>query len=199
MFIDDTIDQCAAYGFTGGPTFRTNIAEMRSWREKRNADVDMARHEYSAPYNNISQEGWREIRRMFYVCRGKLHSFRLRDPNDYQAANELFGIGDGVSTIFQLSNLSEADGVTYSRLVQLPVNPTIYVDGVEVAASVDLVTGEVDFGSSVPLLGEALTWSGTFDIKVRFDQDSLPFSLDSRRSDGFAINGSVNLIEDFGE
>lgn len=199
MFIDDTIDQCAAYGFTGGPTFRTNIAEMRSWREKRNADVDMARHEYSAPYNNISHEGWREIRRMFYVCRGKLHSFRLRDPNDYQASNELFGIGDGVTTAFQLSNLSEADGVTYSRLVQLPVNPTIFVDGVEVAASVDLQTGEVDFGSSVPQLGEALTWSGFFDVKVRFDQDSLPFSLDSRRPDGFAINGSINLIEDFGE
>jgi uncharacterized protein (TIGR02217 family) len=199
MFIDDTIDECAAFGFTGGPTFRTNIAELRSWREKRNADVDMARHEYSAPYQNISQEGWREIRRMFFVCRGKLHSFRLRDPNDYQADQELFGIGDGVTSTFQLSNLSEADGVTYSRLVQLPVNPTIYVDGVEVAASVDLHTGEVEFGSNVPLLGEALTWSGFFDIKVRFDQDSLPFSLDSRRGEGFALNGSINLIEDFGE
>jgi uncharacterized protein (TIGR02217 family) len=199
MFIDDTIDQCAAYGFTGGPTFRTNIAEMRSWREKRNADVDMARHEYSAPYQNIDQDGWREIRRMFFVCRGKVNSFRLRDPNDFQASNELFGIGDGTTHLFQLSNLSEADGVTYSRLVQLPVNPVIYVDGIESAAAVDLQTGEVDFGSSIPEVGAALTWSGEFDVKVRFDQDSLPFSLDSRRGDGFAMNGTVNIIETFDE
>lgn len=199
MFIDDTIDQCAAYGFTGGPVFRTNIVEMRSWRESRNADVDMARHMYSAPYQNIDQEGWREIRRMFFVCRGRVHCFRLRDPNDDRADQELFGIGDGTTSLFQLSTLSEADGITYSRLVQLPVNPVIYVDGVEVAASVDLQSGEVDFGSSVPDVGAALTWSGMFDVKVRFDQDELPFSLDSRRGDGFALNGSVNLIETFDE
>lgn len=197
MFIDDTIDQCAAYGFTGGPSFRTNIAELRSWREKRNADVDMARHSYTAPYSNISDDGWREIRRMFYVCRGRLHSFRLRDPNDYIATNELFGIGDGVTARFQLSNLSEADGVTYSRLVQLPVNPHVFADGVEDFPSIDLTTGEVDFGSNPPAIGAALTWSGLFDIKVRFDQDELPFSLDSRRGAGFAHNGQVNLIEDF--
>jgi hypothetical protein len=182
MFIDDTINQCAAYGWVGGPTFRTNLVEMRSWREKRNADVDMARHEYSAPYQNIDQEGWREIRRMFFVCRGKVNSFRWRDPNDFQASNELFGIGDGTTHLFQLSK-----------------NPVIYVDGIESAAAVDLQTGEVDFGSSIPEVGAALTWSGEFDVKVRFDQDSLPFSLDSRRGDGFAMNGTVNIIETFDE
>ncbi len=199
MFIDATIDQCAAFGFTGGPSFRTNIAELRSWREKRNADIDMARHNYTAPYLNISDAGWREIRRMFYVCRGKLHSFRLRDPNDYIATQELFGIGDGVTARFHLSNLSEADGVTYSRLVQLPVDAIIFSAGVEVFPTIDIETGEVDFGATPPALGAALTWSGTFDVKVRFDQDELPFSLDNRGIDGFAHNGSVNLIEVFDE
>lgn len=199
MFINDTIDQCAAFGFTGGPVFRTNIAEMKSWRESRNADVDMARHMYSAPYLNIDDEGWREVRRMFFVCRGRLHSFRWRDPKDYQADRELFGIGDGTTSVFQLSALSEADGVTYSRLVQLPVDPVVYVDEDVVSVTVDLQTGEVDFGGSPPAVGTALTWSGLFDVKVRFDQDELPFSLDSRRGEGYGYNGSVNLIETFDE
>lgn len=193
MFIDAYIDQCAGFGFVGGPTFNTRITHMRNKSEFRNGDWDDARHVYSAPYLNIKITGYRSLRTMFYVCRGRLHCFRYRDPNDDEpVVNEPFGVGDGATSIFYLSKISEADGVTYDRRVALPINPVVYVNGVPDTPDINIVTGVVDFGSSPPGIGDALTWSAdAFDVKVRFDQDELPFSLDSPD----ARNGSVNLIE----
>lgn len=191
MFIDATIAQCAAYGFVGGPTLNTRIVSLRNERERRNANWAVARHSYSAPYQNISKLGMAEIRRMFLVCRGRLHCFRFRDPISFEAVNDQFGVGDGVTNRFQLSTRAEVDGVVYDRLVALPILPIITVDNVPDTPDVDFETGMVDFGSSPPANGEILRWSGTYDVKVRFDQDDLPFSFDNPN----ALNGSVKLME----
>lgn len=185
MFIDDTIAQCAAYGFSGGPMFNTRITALRNARERRNAEWARARHVYSAPYLNIPAGGIAEVRRMFYACRGRLHCFRFRDPLDFTAVAEPFGVGDGVRKVFQLSKRATADGVTYDRVIALPVDPVIAGD-----PDVDFETGAVTY-ETAPL--GLLTWSGQFDVKVRFDQDDMPFSLDNPN----AHNGSVNLIEVF--
>lgn len=88
MFIDDTIEQCHSFGFTGGPMFNTRITQLRNFRERRNAEWDIARHSYTASYINIGRDGMKEVRRMFYVCRGKLHCFRFEDPVDHDAQDE---------------------------------------------------------------------------------------------------------------
>lgn len=192
MFVDDRINQCEAFGFTGGPTFRTLITSLRNEREIRNGEWAIARHVYGASYLNIGVDGMKEVRRMFYVCRGRLHSFRFTDPVDHDAANVIFGVGDGVTSIFQLSKPSEADGIIYRRQIALPVTPSVTVNAAPSTPDIDLETGEVDFGMSPPGMGEILRWSAVrFDVKVRFDQDELPFSLDNPD----AMNGSVNLIE----
>ena len=43
--------------------------------------------------------------------------------------------------------------------------------------------------------GEILRWSGSFSVWVRFDNDRLPFSIDSRSGGDFVVNGSVDLLE----
>lgn len=53
--------------------------------------------------------------------------------------------------------------------------------------------------ASAPASGAILTWSGEFRVPVRFDTDYLPFSIDDIGNDGFATNGSVDLIEVLGE
>jgi hypothetical protein len=53
--------------------------------------------------------------------------------------------------------------------------------------------------ASAPANASVITWSGEFRVPVRFDNDYLPFSLDNRRSDGYANNGSIDLIEVLGE
>jgi len=49
--------------------------------------------------------------------------------------------------------------------------------------------------ASAPANGAALTWTGEFRVQVRFDMDYLHFSIDDIGNDGFANNGSVDIIE----
>ena len=57
----------------------------------------------------------------------------------------------------------------------------------------DLDRGTVAMNAT---LGAVLEWDGEFDIWVRFNEDELPFSLDSRNTElGEIVNGQVNLIE----
>lgn len=194
-YLNEYLDACAAYGWSGGPEFKTRIKVLLSGRERRNADWAQGRHRFTLPFLNIDDDAYRAIRQMFEVCRGMLHAFRYRDPLDHTAMAAEFGIGTGTLQTYQLSKLSAIDGVIYQREVYaLPSAPVITVNGVVTApALVDLDRGTVTINAA---LGTVLRWSGDFDVWVRFDQDWLPFSIDSRRGhDDYARNGSVNLIE----
>lgn len=138
---------------------------------------------------------------MFLLTRGRCHSFLLKDWGDYQAEDEQFGTGDGTTTTFQLKKVTTLSGTsaTYTRTITHPLaGAIISVDGVATGATVSTLTGQVTFASA-PDEDAVLTWSGEFRVPVRFDNDYLPFSLDNRRSDGYAKNGSVDLIEVLGE
>lgn len=190
--LDAYLEPCPGLGWQGGPSFATQITELRNGRERRNARWSQPRHKYSAPYTNIELAAYAQLKRMHLTCRGMLHAFRYRDRLDYTATAEQFGVGDGSRVAFQLGKYSEADGVEYYRHVHAIVGtPTITVNGVTTAATVNLRTGKVTFGSA-PANGAILRWTGTFDVWVRFATDDLPFSLDQHPD--YAV-GSVELIE----
>lgn len=190
--IDAYIEPCPTYGWEGGPTFKTEIVALQNGDEYRNAEWAEPRHAYSAPFMNITSEQFRAIKRMFLVARGMTHAFRFKDELDYQAVNEVFGIGDGSEDTFQLNKISEEDGFEYTRNVYaLRGTPTITVNGnPETNFSVNLRTGELVFDTP-PGIGAVLRWTGEFDVWVRFATDALRFSLDNPN----ATNGVVELIE----
>lgn len=192
MHLDAYLTPCPGYGWEGSPRFRTLITELQNGDEYRNAEWMEARHEFSAPFLNITKEAYREIKRMFMVCRAMAYAFRFRDELDYQAVDEEFAIANGTQDEFQLAKISVADSVEYVRNVYaLPSAPTITVNGVPTSAfTVNLRTGKVLFDSPPAALA-VLRWSGEFDIWVRFTTDSIPFSLDNPN----ATNGSVGLFE----
>jgi uncharacterized protein (TIGR02217 family) len=192
MHLDAYLAPCPGYGWEGTPRFSTNIVLLANGDEFRNADWIEARHEFVAPFLNISREAYREIRRMFYVCRGMTHAFRFKDELDYQADDETFGAGDGSTVAFQLAKISEADGLTYTRYVYaLRATPVITVNGTPTTAfSVNLRTGEIEFDVA-PALAAVLRWTGEFDVWVRFATDTIPFTLDNPD----ATNGAVTVIE----
>lgn len=194
-YLNAYLDVCAAYGWSGGPQGKTTIKQLLSGRERRNADWQDVQHMFTLPFQNISKEQYRSIKNMHLVCRQMLHCFRYRDHLDDTASDDLFGIGDGTTKTFQLLKLSQADGVQYQRnIYALPTSPNdlvIKIDGVTTGAYVvDRDRGLVEF-TSAPALNAVLTWSGTFDLWVRFNQDWLPFSIDNLN----ACNGSVELLE----
>lgn len=192
--LDAYLGPCPAYGWSGGPQFKTAIDALQNGDEIRNADWIEARHSYAAPFMNIDRDAYREIKRMFLACRGMLHSFRFVDQLDQEAANEQFGTGDGVTDLFQLNKVSEIDGVSYVRnvyAVRVGTTPTITIDGTPTSAfTFNSRTGEVLFDSP-PANAAVLRWTGFFDVWARFATDSIPFSLDHPD----ATNGDVQVIE----
>lgn len=192
MHLDAYLTPCPGYSWEVTPVFKTLITELQNGDEYRNAEWIECRHRAVAPYLNISKDAYREIKRMFLVCRGMLHAFRFRDELDYQASSELFALGDGAETVFQLLKVSTADGVEYQRNVYALADvPVITVDGTPTTAfNVNLRTGQIRFDAA-PANNAVLRWTGTFDLWVRFATDEVPFSIDNLD----ATNGSVTVWE----
>lgn len=189
--LDAYLQPCPGYGWQGGPEFKTQIVELQSGRERRNAMWAEARHRYAAPFVNISKDAYREIKKMHLVARGQLHAFRFRDELDYTADQEVFAVADGVQTVFQLAKVSSIDGVSYTRNVYAPVSAVVITqDFAVVSPTIDYDRGTVTFAVAPPD-GAILRWTGDFDVWVRFNQDYLPFTIDNLN----ATNGSVDLIE----
>jgi uncharacterized protein (TIGR02217 family) len=138
---------------------------------------------------------------------GKERPFRFRDPSDYTTTTERFGTGDGSTTTFQLTKsydpsqliLSTAGPYSYVRDILLPVASGIQIfnNAVIVSGSDYTLTalgGTVAFNTA-PANGHALTWTGSFDLPVRFDTDVLALKLNSLRH---AQIGSIPIIEVIG-
>lgn len=193
MYLNAYIEPCPAYGWAGAPGFMTRIVTLQSGRERRNAEWSQPRHRYTISFLNIGKLEQLAIKKMVLVCRGMLHTFRFRDQLDYQAQDEIFGLGDGSIDEFQLAKVSIVDGLEYHREVYaLASQPVITVNGTPTTAFfADLDRGVVVFDSP-PGMGDVLRWSGTFDIWVRFGADYNPFTLDAPD----AVNGSIDLVED---
>lgn len=192
--LDAYLAPCPGYGWEGTPRWNTLITALQNGDEYRNAEWIEARHEFVAPFLNITKAAYREIRRMHSVCRGMLYAFRFRDQLDFEAEDEEFGVGTGGVAEFQLKKISTVDGFEYERFVYaitLGTTPTITIDGVPTTAFViNYRTGKILFDSP-PALNAVLRWSGEFDIWVRFATDTIPFSLDNPN----ATNGQVSVIE----
>jgi len=192
-YLDAYLQPCPGYGWQGGPSFNTQIVQMANGRERRNANWATAHHQFDAPFNNISKDAYRQIKQMHLVCRGRLHCFKYRDELDYQAIDEQFGLGTGAETEFQLRKISTIDGVSYNRdtyVVSPDLTPIILVNGSPATHAIDSDRGIVTF-LVAPAGGAVITGTWNFDLWVRFDQDSLPFSIDNPN----AVNGSVSLLE----
>ena len=116
------------------------------------------------------------------------YGFRFRDPVDWKscapggvisAADQPLGVGDGVTTAFQLVKRYVSGGALAERAVRKPVSGSVVVavDGVASEAfEVDLATGVVTFDVA-PADGAVLTAGFAFDVPVRFDADRLEMAL----------------------
>lgn len=192
-YLDAYLQPCPGFGWQGGPEFKTRIVEMRNGRERRNADIAYARHQFSVPYRNIPKADYAQVKQMHLVARGQLHAFKFRDQLDFEAVDEVFGEGDGVETVFQLRKVSTIDSVSYIRETYvIDGTPVLKTNGSPAGThTVDAERGLVTYAAA-PANGAVLSGSWAFDLWVRFNQDNLPFSIDQVRD---YASGTVDLIE----
>ena len=98
-------------GAIGGPRRNTEVVEMVSGREQRNARQKYSRRRYNAGYGMKSVDDLYSVVSFFEERRGRLCGFRFRDPLDYSSAapsespsssDQLIGVGDGSTNQYQL-------------------------------------------------------------------------------------------------
>ncbi len=191
-------------GARGGPERRTQIVELASGDEERNASWANSRRRYDVAYGIRRADDLAAVVAFFEARNGRLHGFRFKDWADFKSClpsaavdplDQLIGAGNDAQTEFQLAKHYASGPRTWTRTITKPVAGTVRVAlaGVEQVSgwAVDPATGIVTF-STAPGNGVAVRAGFEFDVPVRFDSDALDVTLDVERLGSIT---SIPLVE----
>jgi uncharacterized protein (TIGR02217 family) len=191
-------------GARGGPERRTQIVELASGDEERNASLANSRRRYDVAYGIRRADDLAAVVAFFEARNGRLHGFRFKDWGDHKSClpsgtssptDQAIGTGDGTTTAFQLVKRYASGSQTWVRTITKPVPGSVVValNGAQLASgwSVDTTTGLITFASA-PGAGVAITAGFEFDVPVRFDTDALDVTLDLERLGSIT---SIPLLE----
>ena len=191
-------------GARGGPERRTQIVELASGDEERNASWANSRRRYDVAYGIRRADDLAAVVAFFEARNGRLHGFRFKDWADFKSClpsqtpspiNQPIGTGNGSATLFQLSKRYTSGAQSWTRTITKPVagTVTIALNGTPQASgwSVSTATGLITF-TTAPAAGVAITAGFEFDVPVRFDTDALDVTLDLERLGSIT---SIPLVE----
>jgi uncharacterized protein (TIGR02217 family) len=191
-------------GARGGPERRTQVVELASGDEERNASWADSRRRYDAAYGIRRADDLAAVIAFFEARNGRLHGFRWKDWGDYRSSlpsapvtpiDQALGTGDGDTETFQLLKRYESGAQSWVRRIVKPVVGSVRValagDEQLSGWSVNTVTGIVTFDTA-PGTGVLVTAGFEFDVPVRFDTDRLDVTWDLDRLGSIA---SIPLVE----
>jgi len=180
-------------GARGGPERRTQVVELASGDEERNASWANSRRRYDVAYGIRRADDLAAVVAFFEARNGRLHGFRYKDWADYKSAlpsqaitatDQQIGTGTGSLQTFQLAKRYTSGAQTWVRTIAKPVAGTLRValGMVEQMSgwTLDTTTGFVTF-TTAPANGVAVRAGFEFDVPVRFDSDTLDVTLDFER------------------
>ncbi|SNR22635.1 TIGR02217 family protein [Paracoccus sediminis] len=191
-------------GARGGPERRTQIVELASGAEERNASWANSRRRYDVAYGIRRADDLAAVVAFFEARNGRLHGFRFKDWADFKSSlpsqtpgpsDQPIGTGNGTTTLFQLTKRYTSGAQSWTRAITKPVTGTVTIalNGTPQASgwSVSTSTGLITF-TTAPALGVAITAGFEFDVPVRFDTDALDVTLDLERLGSIT---SIPLVE----
>jgi len=180
-------------GARGGPERRTQVVELASGDEERNASWANSRRRYDVAYGIRRADDLAAVVAFFEARNGRLHGFRFKDWADYKsglpsqaitATDQQIGTGTGSLQTFQLAKRYTSGAQTWVRTIAKPVAGTVRValGMVEQLSgwTVDTTTGVITF-TTAPAGGVIVRAGFEFDVPVRFDSDTLDVTLDFER------------------
>jgi uncharacterized protein (TIGR02217 family) len=166
----------------GGPEFKTMIAAVSSGAEQRNSlwTFPLGKWDIGAGLREIKNA---EATVAFHRNQfGRAYGFRMKDPLD-SACLITAGVVVGLTgTTFQLYKNYTIGAVTVSRKIAKPLASGLVLKNsgttltLTTDYALDTTTGIVTTATSKTAAN--LTWSGSFDVPVRFDDDWLQLGLD---------------------
>ena len=191
-------------GARGGPERRTQIVELASGDEERNASWANSRRRYDVAYGIRRADDLAAVVAFFEARNGRLHGFRYKDWADYKSGlpsqtitsiDQQIGTGTGSLKTFQLAKRYVSGAQSWTRTIANPVAGTVRValGMVEQISgwTVDTTTGVVTF-TIAPGNGVVVRAGFEFDVPVRFDTDVLDVTLDIERLGSIT---SIPLLE----
>jgi uncharacterized protein (TIGR02217 family) len=191
-------------GARGGPERRTQIVELASGDEERNASWANSRRRYDVAYGVRRADDLASVVAFFEARNGRLHGFRYKDWADYKSGlpsqpitptDQQIGIGTGSLKTFQLAKRYISGAQSWTRTIAKPVAGTVRValGMVEQVSgwTVDTTTDVLTF-TTAPANGVIIRAGFEFDVPVRFDTDVLDVTLDIERLGSIT---SIPLLE----
>lgn len=192
--INAVLDEDVDYGFKGGPRYKTNVGDYPNRLEDRDSEWKYPKHEFNASWGDISDEKRDHVLAGFHVCRGRKHSIKFKDWNDFEIFDQVIQVLPGTSLPIQLYKIYDPYGPDYIsvRPIQAFKFATIVdEDELEVAGTLDLATGlflpDADWGAGEYRIAEA-----EFYVWVRYDNDYNELTINSWR----ANTAKVSFVED---
>ena len=188
-FLDRALPSCVAgYPVYASPRFSTDIVVVDSGREQINQRWRHPLNRYTIPEAVRTMDVFNSVRAHWFVMAGPAKLFPFRDPFDFasvdlespaqvptiSAMDQVLGVGDGLTTRFQIRKEYASGASTYVRDIYLPVTSSVVVavNGATVADGWSVVRqgGEIVFDSP-PDGGALLTCGFLFDVSVRYESD----------------------------
>ena len=189
-----------------GGNFDTTTQVAMSGKKTTFANRTQASRKYEIVVTGLDSSGaWatlvanslQAVEGLFNQCLGSALIFNYWDVDDCQVVAQEFGVGDGVSTKFQLARAAGG----WADLIFAPLNsagpivvpnpngpgtinapyplPLIYIAGVLQTSGYTVSSSGLVTFTPAPSGGAALTWTGNFYWPCNFDDDMIPLSKDA--------------------
>ncbi|MBT9158790.1 MAG: hypothetical protein DDT26_00037 [Dehalococcoidia bacterium] len=199
-FINAVLDDEVAYGFEGGPEYLTGEVGLENGLSFRDSAWEYPRHRYSARFDNLSDVARSGIIKVFHAVKGKRHSFKFKDWNDYEAVEEPLAVPasyDATLLAVQLYKTYTFGSAFTIRPIQalVPGRSTVYEKLGLVLVPV-LGTFDNELGTFTPAApwssAKTYVWGGEFYVWVHFKDDYNAFTINGWR----ASTADLDLEED---
>lgn len=190
-FLNAVLDEVFSYGFEGGPEYNTGEVDLENGLQIRNSLWMYPKHRYSASFANIQDEARDRLIEIFHAVRGKRHSFKMRDHNDFEVDDEPLQVEVGTTNpaqLYKTYRFGEAYTIRPIQAIEFAIVSD--TSGNEIPGTVDTETGM--FYPDVPWPAVPLVWSGEFYVWVHFNEDYNAITINSWRDH----TASVELEED---
>jgi uncharacterized protein (TIGR02217 family) len=194
--IDARMSERAEAGFSVVLGSSTRVRDLKNGYERRNANWTLKKRRFTAKYAGWTKEMRDDLLAQVWVADGMTYSFRFKDWSDYSVTAQSLGTAPSGSTAVQLVKTYTKGSTTKTRTITKPVasTVTVYQNGVAKAGTLDDTTG-LFTPTTAWTGGAALTWTGNFDVCVRFATDEPEFVLPHRD----IAEVVCELVEVFGE
>lgn len=167
------------FGVTRTPTWNTTRKTSVGGREFRAANMLYPTYRYKLAYEFLRdlRSGVDELRTLvgfFNARQGSFDSFLFNDTDDNSVTAQNIGTGNGSTTQFQLTRTF---GGFTDPVYDVNGTPLIYKAGALQTLTTHYTlssTGLVTFVTA-PTAGQAITWTGGYYWRVRFEQDATEF------------------------